>query len=456
MSPHLPLFGYLWLTARMSSRLRSILGGSNRVKKKPSGPKRSSSAGSNNRASPASSSWSDSLPRTKAGTSSTTPAKPKPQGNEDEESGGLRGEYAPDAPLPDSGLVHALATDLALRDVPQAMRYAQDRMFTPLPEQPSSYGLSSTRVADVLNFCRNMPKLTTTNHLHALLRSPTAVERETAELVRAGAVRKLVILRRGAGNRAGGGVVEFLLEAGELEGMVTASGALLEGTREAFLAWLKQNPAKLQVSASNVDRGGGDGTLTPEQVDQLVRGGFLTTYHNFDIGHVSSGFARPEDRGTMLSMAAVSRAAAGSFAAVGGSDAIHSAGGSGGARSGGAQSRPDERGGDLSLAVPGQGAYLKLMTAALSHLTSTLAKSTFKEMPEGLLRERWEGGVANDSKQHAGKRGRREFAGVLPGRTRKWKEFYGLSFDWILHEAVGAGLVEVFETGSVGRGVRLL
>ena len=51
---------------------------------------------------------------------------------------------------------------------------------------------------------------------------------------------------------------------------------------------------------------------------------------------------------------------------------------------------------------------------------------------------------------------RGEYFGVLPGRTKKWKEFYGLSFDWLLAEAVSTALVELFETGSVGRGVRLV
>lgn len=443
----------------MTGRLRSILGGSNRVKKKKKSGTKTQGGGNNiNKASPSSSPWSDSLPRTKAGTASkSTPEKSQKQ-NDDSAADGEEA-YQPTEPLPDGGLVHALLTDLTLRDVPQAMRYSQSHMFTPLPEQPSSYGLNSTRVAEVLNFRRNLPHLTTTMHLHALLRSPTAVERETAELVRAGTLRKIVILRRGAGNKAGGGVVEFLVEGQELESRVNES-AMTKETKEAFINWLKANPAHLKVSSSDIDRGGdGKDGLLASHVDQLVRAGFLTTFHDFDIGHVSSNFARPEDFGTMLSLESVSRAAAGSFAAVGGSDALHSSGGSGGARSGGAEARllPGAGAGDLSLAMPGQGAYLKLLTAALTHLTTgLLGKVRYKEMPEGLLRERWDGGVANESRQHAGKRSRREFAGVLPGRTRKWKEFSGLAFEWLLHEAVGAGLVEVFETGSVGRAVRLL
>lgn len=491
----------------MTSRLRSILGTSNRVRKKTSTSTKTTarSGGSNNnnsnRDSPSSSSWSDSLPRTKTGISSSNKsskttkksrktAEEEEEDDDDDEVGEeYEEDYFHDSPLQDDGLVYALATDLTLRDVPQAMRYARNHMFTPVPDPPSRLGLRSTRVAEVLTLRRNLPPVGTAAHLHGLLlrMGPTAVEREMAELVTAGTLRKMVIWRRGGGgNGSGGGsgsrskgfpdrglgrIVELLIEGQDLEALVQASGQLDEETKGDFVEWLRGNPTKLKVSSTvDIDRGEGGGgqgggggggkRLKPEQVDQLVKGGFLTTYHDFDIGHVSSGFARPEDRGTMLSLESVSRAAAGSVAAVGGQGAIHSSGGSGGARSGGVQSRRPGGGGDgadLSLAVPGQGAYLKLLSAALSHLGTILCRSTYREMPETAVRERWDGGVANArSRQHAGKLGRREFAGVLPGRTRKWKEFYGLGFDWVLHEAVGTGLVEVFETGSVGRGVRLL
>ncbi|ROW01699.1 hypothetical protein VSDG_01980 [Cytospora chrysosperma] len=424
----------------MSSRLKSILKNPNRVvKRKPPAPRRASSGGSNSNGSRASSSWSDSLPRTKAGPSSARHAKTSRKDEDDEDKDE---DFFQDR-LDDLGLVQALAADLTLRDVPQAMRYSREHMFTPVPGQTGSLGMSSTRVAEVLNARRNLPPVVTTAHLQALLRSPTAVERETAELVRAGVLRKVVVLRRGRD----GGVGEFLVASSDLQEMVTRSAALEDGTKAVFLQWLKDNPAKMKVSA-------GDGGLEPAQIDQLVRGGFSATSHGFDAGSVTSVFARPEDRGTSISLETVSRAAAGSVDAVGGEGAVHASGGSGGGRAGGRGLQPG--GAEISLAVPGQGAYLKLVSAALSQLTGILGKSVFKEMPENLLRERWDGGVANGSKQHAGKRERREFVGVLPGRTKKWKDFYGMAFDWVLHEAVGAGLVEVFVTGSVGRGIRLL
>jgi hypothetical protein len=111
--------------------------------------------------------------------------------------------------------------------------------------------------------------------------------------------------------------------------------------------------------------------------------------------------------------------------------------------------------GGFYVAVPGCGVFLKLVSAALEHLADLLRKTQYREMPESDLREKWDGGVVGDNEAALAKKIRGEFTGVMPGRTKKWKEFQGLAFNWVLQEAVGAGLVEVFETRSVGRGVRL-
>ena len=86
---------------------------------------------------------------------------------------------------------------------------------------------------------------------------------------------------------------------------------------------------------------------------------------------------------------------------------------------------------------------------------SFVTKSKFRQIPIYLLRERWDGGMSADDSAAKAKKYRGESTGVLPIRTRKWKQFYGLSFDWTLAECLGAGLVEVFETGSVGQAVRI-
>ncbi|KAL2757543.1 hypothetical protein ACRALDRAFT_2118417 [Sodiomyces alcalophilus JCM 7366] len=358
--------------------------------------------------------------------------------------------------LDDRGLVATLATDLSLRDVPQAMAYALSRMFSPVPERAS--GLSSTRIASVLSRRRDMPPIVTTGHVHAVLQaSPAAVEREVAHLEAQGALRRI----RVRGRRFG----EVLIAAGEYERLVKDSEALDDVTKETFLRFLAENPRAAVVMRGAVGPGG------QRVEDALIRAGFLTSRGAWGSGGDVDGHARRGLRyaatasavlegvsGKLLpSVEAVARAPSGSVQAVGGPGALYAAGGGGGGGAGPARLAGSAAESELDyiLAVPGHGLFLKLVSAAVEHLVDLLGKSRFGEMPESLLRERWDGGIARDEARLA-RRARGEWAGVLPGRTRKWKEFYGLGFTWVLEEAMGAGLVEVFETGSVGRGVRKL
>lgn len=358
-----------------------------------------------------------SLPRRKP----VQRSKSKPEAEDDEDLYGDR--------LDDKGLVKTLITDLTLRDVAQAIQYIRGRMFAGMPERA---GMNSTRIAEVLNFRKTLPPVVTVSHVQALLNSPTTVEREIAELMRGGAIRKIVVPGRG-------GVGEGLILVRDLEKMVRES-QMEEGVKEEFLALLRRYPTALTLPRSQIPA---------ENAKSLMHAGFIVSaipaWTSTDV------FSRPGDgsRGTATSLQAVSKAASGSLAAVGGEGAVHAAGGTGGGA-------PLPGFGDFNLALPNTGPFLKLLTGARTHIISLLSRSKFREAPEGLLRERWDGGIASEDAVSEARRNRREFAGVLPGRTKKWKQFYGITFEWVLEECVGAGLVEVFETGSVGRGIRAI
>jgi hypothetical protein len=107
-----------------------------------------------------------------------------------------------------------------------------------------------------------------------------------------------------------------------------------------------------------------------------------------------------------------------------------------------------------NFSLPNTGTHIKLLVDARNHLIGILKKTRHKEMPLDTLREKWDGGVVTHGEREERKKARGEFTGVLPGRTKKWKQFYGMRFEWILEECVGAGLVELFDTGSVGRAAR--
>lgn len=414
------------------SSLRSILGGS-RIKKKKSSPSSSSSQRS------ASTSALSSWPRTKP--AGSAPRTKSLGGGADTTSYDDSSRLPYHGPAPPTGLLPSSSPVLT---VPQALHHAQATMFDPLP--PTHSGMSSVRVAQVLNYRAGLPRVASVAHVGALLSGaggPTAVERAVAEAVRAGAVRRIVVPRRG-------GIGEVLVDAAEFGDMISKAEGVDRATRDGFLGFLRENPQAIRMPRVVV-AGQGGLLLNTKETDQLIRAGFLTAHNEMSAG---GSYSRPEDRYTLMSLEMVSRAASGTFDAVGGVGAVTSSGGTGAGRAA-AATTGGVSGEGLSLAVPGNGTFLKLVSAALAHLTSLLEKAKYREMPETMLKERWDGGVASDAAGLA-KRARGEFVGILPGRTKKWKDFYGLSFEWILLEAVGLGLVEVFDTRSVGNGVRLI
>jgi hypothetical protein len=387
---------------------------SSRIKKstKPASLKRNKSADSPFSA----------LPRRKPIQRATTKPETRVNDDEDEDLFGDR--------LDDIGLIKALAQDLTLRDVAQAILYIQRKQWSPVPQERS--GMNSTRTAEVLNFRSSLPPAVTVSHVQALLNSPTAAEREIAELTRGGVIRKVTVGGRGS-------MGEILIMTEQLDNMVESS-SLTAAVKGKFVTVLHENPTSLKLPRSQ---------FSEDEVKALMHAGFLTSAT--PTWTTTNVFSRPRDgaMGTMTSLQSIAKAPSGSLAAVGGEGAVHMVGGSGGR----AQVRSRE---EHSLAIPGVGSFLKVLTNARAHLVSLLSKSKYREAPESLLRQRWDGGIPGDNEASTAKRNRGEFAGVLPGRTRKWKQFYGISFEWILGECVGAGLIEVFETGSVGRGVRAL
>lgn len=319
--------------------------------------------------------------------------------------------------LDDNGVIASLATDLNFRDVPQFVQYIQTRMFCDIPERAP--GMNSTRIAEILNYRAALPPIVTLAHVHALSSSPTKTEREIAELAQAGIIRKVAVPNRGVGAAAVG---DGLVLVSEWEGLVHSHSDLGEEVKIKYLSLFKDNPTSTTVSGIN---------FTPAEVSALTTAGFLTsataTTSQTDL------FARPgaASLGTLASLStAGSKNASGSLAAVGGSEA--------------------------NFSLPNTGPHLRLLLAARTHILNLLKKSKYREAPMNTLNERWDGGIAADDEQSQARKARGEFVGVLPGRTKKWKQFYGLRFEWVLEECVGAGLVELFETGSVGKGVRTI
>jgi Serine-threonine protein kinase 19 len=210
---------------------------------------------------------------------------------------------------------------------------------------------------------------------------------------------------------------------------------------EKFIELLRQRPQSTSVPVD---------IFSPSEITAVRNTGFL----------VSPGISRratvPTAAGSRLVPATISRQASGTVAAAGGEAAFESLAGIGSARINSSDTIGSGQGTELMLSLPNIGAHLRLLNDARTHLLELLGRSKYKEAPLYLLRERWDGGIDSDNRVSSAKRIRGEFAGVLPGRTKKWKQLYGLNFDWVLEECLGAGLIELFDTGSVGHGVRVV
>jgi hypothetical protein len=353
--------------------------------------------------------------------------KPKPKATASPSPRKKRASKAQDDALfpdkfDDLGATHILTTEeeLTLRDVPQAMRYIRAHMFSLVPPR----GFTSTRTAEVLNYRVSIPPLVTMGHVNALLTSsPGKIEREIAELVGKGILRKVRVERRG-------GMGEALVEMADLEDMLAkavGSGRISHGASAKLLLILKEDTTAQMVGHHDDDQGRG---LTHSQADELVRAGFLTSSTTATPG--TTLHVRPEDRTTLMSIQHVSKFASGTVSAVGGQNAIHLAGGGGGAP---ALTRQADGMAGCRIAVPGHGRYLKLADGVVDWVRDVLSKTKWGEGPESWLKERFEGN------------------GLYGTR---WKDFWGVEWEWVLGQAVGLGVVEVFETGSVGKGVRAL
>lgn len=323
------------------------------------------------------------------------------------------------------------------KDVISAIQYGRGSMFAPIPERA---GMNSVRIAEVLNFQRNLPSIVSLAHVHALLAASSKTEREIAALQSSGKIRKVKVV--GRGNDISG-VSEVLITTDDLQTLLRRSDISADVVTD-FCNVLRRYPRAASIPAQD---------LPVSSATELTRTGFLVSSSLSGSRNLSLAGS------SLVAIPRISRAASGTSNAVGGDAAFEELGGVGSAqrpKTHGSNHPPHTQGGEYALSVPNIGPYLRLLSAGRIHLLELLGKSKYKEAPLYLLRERWDGAVDTDTRVSTAKRIRGEFSAVIPSKTKKWKDLYGLNFDWALEECLGAGLIELFETRSVGLGVRAL
>ncbi|USW57799.1 Putative serine-threonine protein kinase 19 [Septoria linicola] len=345
--------------------------------------------------------------------------------------------------LDDLGIIARLPTS-SRQDVVSLIRHVLSNAFEEIPDRAA--GMNSKQISETLQYRARLPPIVSIAHIHALSVSTTETERQLARLVAEGKLRKVTIPGRGKGGTAVGEGVVIVEDWKErlLRGAVDLEADL----KQKYIALMQANPASQTASVV---------TLDETDVKSLVEAGFLTNPAALS-STVGNLFARPTGVAAGPIATAGHTAVTGTFAAVGGYGAIHDSGGGGSTlATQHNRSRNEKTLATMTLSLPGTGSYLKLLTEARQHLLFLLKQLSprFKEATRDLLEEKWNGNVLGDATSQA-KRMRGEWSGVLAGQTRRWKQFYGLQFEWVLAECLGSGLVELFDTGSVGVGVRAI
>ncbi|KAK1062348.1 hypothetical protein LTR74_010321 [Friedmanniomyces endolithicus] len=383
------------------------------------------------------------FPRRKSSSTSPFTAYPRKKPSLSRQSSSFSKEALTDEQLNDTGLTPSLAPSGIPRDVLSLIRYVQQNTWDAIPEVS---GMNSSRIAESLRYRETLPPIVSLPHLYALSVSPTEAERGLARLVAQGVVRKVVIPGRAVAKSGGSVLLEGVVIIDEWKTLLRAQGEIAERAKDKYFVLMDARSGCTTTPTTGLGR---------DEVQQLVRAGFLTNPGAF------SNAGNPSAIPGMSSLLDLSKAGhsapTGSLAAVGGRGAVHESGGGGSALS--TQSSCSNKSTILSpemtFSLPNTGAYLKLLSSARLHLVHLLKQLSprYKEATRDLLKERWEGNTLGDAASVA-KRARGEWNGVLPGKTKKWREFHGLRFEWVLEECVGCGVVEVFETGMGVMGVR--
>ncbi|EPS42671.1 hypothetical protein H072_3296 [Dactylellina haptotyla CBS 200.50] len=354
-------------------------------------------------------------------------------------------------------------------NVLEAIAYVLKYQFTPLPETLTGLGLSRDTIADILNFRRALPPVVPLPHLHSLLPSPTETERAITAFVADGTLRR-VHIRTGNSTH-----LEGVMQTDEFLKSIAQSTSLEEDTKTALLDLLGTDPSLSTITSDE----NASNSLPKDAIMSLLSAGFLTINSSSSSSYSSenltggSGIGSggvvvagpvvdittltpttalkslnhlPQEKdnthiSTLASLASVSSSSRnGNLRTNYNSSIINN-------------NTPASKGGviEYTLTPPHLGLLTHLHTSSKSHVVDILRHCSHRETTMAHLRERWDGGVSKN-RNKTRKRGAEV---QFEGRTRKWKEFKGLTVDWVVGGLMGMGVVEGFDT-AVGKGIRLV
>ncbi|KAK6340816.1 hypothetical protein TWF696_009134 [Orbilia brochopaga] len=327
------------------------------------------------------------------------------------------------------------------QDVPAAIAFVLARRFTPLPETLVGLGLSRDALADILSFRRALPPVVPLSHLHALLPSRTDTERAIAALTADGTLRR-VQLRGGTSTAS---TMDAVMLTDDFLKAVARS-SLDDETKEAFLALLAVNPSLA--------------TLTPDMLSRdaimaLLAAGFITI--NSSVGDDSIAAVDITALTPTTAMSAVVPLPSRDHTHISTLSSLASISHSHSLPSRTSQVSSGSKAISYSITPPNLGLLTHLHASTKSHLLDVLRRCSHREATMSYLCEKWDGGVSKNKHRRGGSSSSSsKKESKFEGRTRKWREFRGVTVEWVVAGLVGAGILEEFHAVGIGRGVRVV
>ncbi|KAF3919312.1 hypothetical protein ABW21_db0201456 [Orbilia brochopaga] len=284
-----------------------------------------------------------------------------------------------------------------------------------------------------------MPRVVLLAHLHALLPSRTETERSIAALAADGVLRRVQVRGTAISSSMEGVMLtdDFLI--------AVARSSLDGEVKEPFLELLARDPSLATLESTMLPR---------DSIMALLSAGFLTINsstgtHN-DVGvditaltptTVAAGPLPPRDHthiSTLSSLSSISQSRSS-------------------LSSSSSQSRSANNTSiSYTITPPNLGLLTHLHASSKSHILDILRRCPNKEATISYLRERWDGGVSKNKHREDKRKRNGEGGGKFEGRTRKWREYRGVSVDWVVAGLVGSGVLEGFYAVGVGRGYRVV
>ncbi|KAK6521416.1 hypothetical protein TWF506_001634 [Arthrobotrys conoides] len=378
---------------------------------------------------------STSSPRKSSSIPSTPPVSSITNGDNNDDHDDSLSLYSPSWPI-------TSRSDPLPTTVLEGMTYILSHQFTPLPPTLTGLGISRDLLAEILNYRKSFPLVVPLPHLHSVLLSPTETEREITSLVADGTLRRVTIK---TGNMTS---LDGVISTDDFLKSIASSSALDVEMKDAFLSLFVNNPSLTTITSDPT----AENTLPKETIMALLSAGFLTINSIDAFTSSSVDITTLTPTSAMTYIAPIPEKDHSHISTLSSLSSISSNNRDASKSSSSKPSKSKSAFIEYVITPPSLGLLTNLYSGTKSHLLDILRHCPHRQATIEFVREKWDGGV---SKNKGSVRKKKDGEVKFEGRTRKWREYKGVSVEWVLGGLLGGGVIEGFGKGW-GRGVKVV